>query len=79
MSNSQQTNSILEEILSSRFGIDADEYDDGTELGSKGLDLDSLDVLELTELLEMKLDISISDEELEEVDTVGELKAELRR
>lgn len=79
MSDLQQIDSVLEEILSSNFRIDTDEYDDSTSLGSEGLDLDSLDVLELTELLEMKLNVSISDEELEDVDTVRDLKAELGR
>lgn len=77
MSDSQQRHTALEELLSSEFGIEYDEYDDSTSLGPDGLDLDSLTLLELTEIIEMKLNVSVSDETLEEIDTIGDLKDEL--
>lgn len=77
MSDSQHIKSTLEETLSSNFGVGPEEYDDSTSLGAEGLDLDSLDLLELTELLEMELDISLSDEDVEEVETVRDLKDKL--
>ena len=78
MGDLQEIDAALEETLSSKFGIDPTEYDETTPLGAEGLDLDSLALLELAELLEMKLDVSISDEELEGIDTVGELNDALR-
>lgn len=74
MEEKNQIQSEVEDILTDNFGIAPEDYDDNTELGSKGLDLDSLGAIELVELIDMKLDISITDEELEETETIGDLK-----
>lgn len=73
MSQSDADTSV-EEIVSSTTGIDRSEFDDDTELGPEGLDLDSIAVIEIVEILEMDFDISVSDEELEELETVGDIK-----
>ncbi len=73
MSQSTADTSV-EEVIDTATGIDSSEYDDDTPLGSEGLDLDSIAVIEVVEIIEMEHDISIPDEELEELDTVGDLK-----
>lgn len=73
MSQSDADTSV-EDIITEATGIDGDEFQDDTKLGSEGLDLDSIAVIEIVEILEMEFDVSIADDELEELDTVGDLK-----
>lgn len=72
MSQSSADTSV-EEIISSATGIDEDELGDDVELGADGLDLDSIAVIEIVEIIEMDFDVSVSNEELEAIDTVGDL------
>lgn len=64
----------VEEILADKFGIIADDYHDRTPLGADGLNLDSLGMMEMAEIVDMRLGVTISDEELETIETVGDLK-----
>lgn len=63
----------VEEIIASSTGREADEFDGDTPLGPEGLDLDSIAVIEIVEIIEMEHDISIPDEDLETLETVGDL------
>lgn len=76
-----QTNidTSVEEIIANSTGIDADEFDDETDLGTEGLDLDSIAVIEIVEIIEMDHDVSIPDDELEEFETVGDIKEQVRQ
>lgn len=55
--------------------INMDEITDGTHLGPGGLDLESLEFVELMIILEKEFDISIPDEDGEEIAqfTLGDL------
>jgi acyl carrier protein len=68
----------VDEILEDRFGISTDNYSPDTPLGPEGLDLDSLATVELAEMIEMRLDVSVTDEEIQTVETVADLKSLIR-
>jgi acyl carrier protein len=73
--NSVQTEQI-DEILSSAMGVEPAEFDDDTVLGPEGLGVDSISMVEIVELIDMRMGVSISDEELDEFsgETVSDLK-----
>ena len=56
------------ELLNEEFGVPADDVKPDATF--EGLGLDSLDVVELTLVLEEKTGVKLEDEELEEVRTV---------
>lgn len=72
MSQSDIDTSVAE-VIASSAGVDEDDFDRSTDLGPEGLDLDSIAVIEVVEIIEMEHDISIPDEDLEPLDTVGDL------
>lgn len=74
MSQDTSAATEVEEILADKFGIIADDYDDRMPLGAEGLDLDSLGMVEMAEIVDARLGVSITDEELATVNTVGDLK-----
>lgn len=60
----------FEGILTGEFGVPADEV--ARDATFEALGLDSLDVVELTLVLEEQLGVKLEDEELEDVRTVGD-------
>lgn len=60
----------LDEILTGTFGVPADDLGDDVTFESLGLD--SLDLVELTLVIEEQTGIKIEDEELEGIRTVGQ-------
>lgn len=66
----------IDDIISSALGIDRTEFTDDTDLGPEGLGVDSITMVEIVELVEMQVGISISDEDLDGFDgsDVGDLK-----
>ena len=65
---SQELLTIFTEVLTEEFGVPEDEV--AAEATFEALGLDSLDVVELTLVLEEKTGIKLEDEELEDVRTV---------
>ncbi|MBW3620092.1 MAG: acyl carrier protein [Actinobacteria bacterium] len=63
----------FETILSTTFGVPAGDI--APEATFESLGLDSLDVVELTLVIEEELGVKIEDEELEDVRTVGDAVA----
>jgi acyl carrier protein len=51
--------------------IDRDTVDEETSLGPEGLDLASLDLVELTLAVEMEYSVKIPDDELEDLSHLG--------
>lgn len=76
MSEGSVQGSDIEQIISSALAVDEDEFDDSTELGPQGLNVDSITMVEIVELLEMETGIEIEDQELDEFrgGTVRDLK-----
>lgn len=65
-----EVDSLIQETLL----LDADDYDDDTTL--EELDIDSLLVVELAEVINMELGVEVTDEALDEdIDDFGDLKA----
>lgn len=77
MSQSNADTSV-EEIVASATGADESDFTDDTDLGPEGLDLDSIAIIEIVEIIEMEFDVAISDDDLEELDTVGDIKEHVR-
>ena len=65
---SQDLLATFTEVLTEEFGIEADQVTN--EATFEALGLDSLDVVELTLVLEEKTGVKLEDEELEDVRTV---------
>ncbi|MDX1620481.1 MAG: acyl carrier protein [Nitriliruptorales bacterium] len=66
--NKQEITARFEEILTGTFGVPEDDFAPDASFESMGLD--SLDVVELTLVVEEELGVKIEDEELEDVRTV---------
>jgi acyl carrier protein len=64
---------MLERILAERLDIDADSISDEKNI-VEDLGADSLSVVEIIMDIENEFDISIPDEDAEELHTVGQLK-----
>lgn len=75
MSRTDEVESEIEEIIATTLRIDRSEFDDETEFGPDGLDVDSLGIVEMAETMDMELGVGIPDEDLEELETVGDVKA----
>ena len=67
----------MKEIIAEQLSVDEDEIDLDTSF-KDDLGADSLDLFELTMALEDEYDIEIPAEELEEIDTVGDVIEYLR-
>jgi acyl carrier protein len=65
---SQELLTIFTEVLTEEFGVPEDEV--APEATFESLGLDSLDVVELTLVLEERTGVKLEDEELEDVRTV---------
>ena len=65
---SQELLAIFTEVLTEEFGVPEEEV--AAEATFEALGLDSLDVVELTLVLEEKTGVKLEDEELEDVRTV---------
>ncbi|TVP65841.1 MAG: acyl carrier protein [Nitriliruptor sp.] len=65
---SQELLATFTEVLTEEFGVPEDEI--AAEATFEALGLDSLDVVELTLVLEEKIGVKLEDEELEDVRTV---------
>ena len=66
--NKEQITERFEEILTGTFGVPEDDF--AADASFEALGLDSLDVVELTLVVEEELGVKIEDEELEDVVTV---------
>ena len=64
---------MLERILAERLDVDADSISDEKNI-VEDLGADSLSVVEIIMDIENEFDISIPDEDAEELHTVGQLK-----
>ncbi len=62
----------LKEILAAQFGIDEDSISESTDIAGD-LGADSLDVVEMIMTLEDEFAVSISDEAIGELKTVGDV------
>ena len=65
---SQELLTVFTEVLTEEFGVPEDEI--AAEATFESLGLDSLDVVELTLVLEERTGVKLEDEELEDVRTV---------
>ena len=62
----------LKEIIANQFGIDTDELSEDTDIVAD-LGADSLDVVEMMMALEEEFGITIEDEKIAELKTVGDV------
>jgi len=66
---------LFVDVLTEEFGIPADDV--SADASFEALGLDSLDVVELTLVLEERTGVKLEDEELEHVRTVGDAMAKI--
>lgn len=68
----------IDDLVANRCGVNRDEFTDTTRFDGEVLDADSLDVVEMAEAIDATLDVYIPDEDLEDLETVGDVKAYVR-
>lgn len=68
----------IDGIVATALRIDESAFDDDSRFGPEGLDADSLSVVEMAETVDVELGVAIPDEDLEELETIGEVKAYVR-
>lgn len=61
-------------IISDRLRVDQSAFDDTTEFESETLDAESLDLVEVAEAIEADIGVHVPDDDLADLDTVGEFK-----
>ena len=78
MSDSQNVADRVEAIVADRLRVDEDAFDETTRFDGATLDAESLDMVEIAEAVEVDVGVHIPDEDLETIETVGELTAYVR-
>lgn len=78
MSSEADIDSTVDGIVADRLRVDRSDFEDGTSFTGETLGADSLDVVETAEAVDAELGVRIPDEDLEAMDTVGDLKAYVR-
>jgi len=65
----------IESTIAETMRVDESEISDDTSFGPDGLDADSLAVVEMAEILDMEMGVQIPDDDLRELETVGDVKS----
>ncbi|GAA0682237.1 acyl carrier protein [Natronoarchaeum mannanilyticum] len=78
MIDSTDTGEHIDTIVADRLRVETESFDDSTELKGETLDAESLDLVELAEVIEADLGVHIPDEDLAEIERVGGLKEYVR-
>lgn len=61
-------------IIASVLAVQESELDGGTSFGPDGLDAESLDIVEMAEMIEDQFGVFIPDEDLQEIETVSDVR-----
>jgi len=72
---STELDGALDDLVADRCGVSRDAFDDDTRFDGAALDADSLDLVELAEAVNAEFGVYIPDDDLEDLATVGDLKA----
>lgn len=71
---SQTAEDAVDEIVADVLRIDDSEFDDETVFG-EDVPAESLDYVEIAETIEFELGVEVPDEDLQDIETVGDVKA----
>ncbi|WP_042663686.1 acyl carrier protein [Haloferax sp. ATB1] len=74
MADSPSISTQIDTIVADRLRVDMDSFDDSTALKGETLDAESLDIVELAEVIEADLGVHIPDEDLAEIEQVRGFK-----
>lgn len=75
MQLSDTESETIDRIVEDALLVDRSEFDDDTTFDNDGLAAESLDIVEMAELVDDELGVHIPDEDLEDLTTVGEVKS----
>lgn len=64
----------VDEIIASALLVDESDFDDETSFGEDGFETESLDIVEMAEMIEAEFGVHVPDEDLEDLVTVGQVK-----
>lgn len=78
MSNGQNVTDRVERIVADRLRVDADAFDETSRFDGATLDAESLDMVEIAEAVEADVGVHVPDDDLEALETVGELTTYVR-
>lgn len=70
----QAEEKTVDRIIADVLRVDASEFDDETVFG-EDIPVESLDYVEIAETIEFELGVEVPDEDLEDIKTVGDVKA----
>lgn len=70
---SQTAEDAVDEIVADVLRIDDSEFDDETVFG-EDVPAESLDYVEIAETIEFELGVEVPDEDLQDIETVGDVK-----
>lgn len=74
MTETATERSEVTEIIADVLQIDPEELDDGTVFG-EDVPMESLDYVEIAEMIEFEIGVTIPDEALESIETVGDVRS----
>lgn len=69
-----ESDAAIDAIVADVLRVDESDFDDDTVFG-EDVEASSLDYVEIAETIDFELGVEIPDEALEEIDTVGDVKA----
>lgn len=78
MAESENIDEEIDAIIATSLRVDEDDFGDDTSFGPEGLNAESLDIVEMAEALDVNLGIAIPDDELNNLETVGDVKEYVR-
>lgn len=74
MSTKDNPAHVVDEIVADRLSLNKDDFDNRTHF-KEDLDVESLDIVEIAETIEATIGVHVPDDDLANLETVGELKA----
>ncbi|MBX0325868.1 acyl carrier protein [Halomicroarcula sp. F13] len=75
MSDNQDVGARVESIVADRLRVGQEALNDETRFDGEALNAESLDMVEVAEAVEADIGVHVPDEDLEEIETVGDLRS----
>lgn len=74
MGTVEDTESAIDGIIASVLAVQESDLDGETSFGPDGLDAESLDIVEMAEMIEERFGVFIPDEDLQDIETVSDVR-----
>lgn len=64
----------IDEIIAAILSVQETDLDEETSFGPDGLEAESLDIVEMAEMIDEKFGVFIPDEDLQDLETIGDVR-----